>query len=98
MTEITRNEVIPHDALFDHFAALLLIHVARGEEGAASNAAAHLMHFEELELDLGASPAVGTPLANFYEGRGDELRANWPTFLRRMQEWPADCVVEEPAG
>ena len=33
--QTTRNEVIAHDALFDHFVALMLIHVSRGDDEAS---------------------------------------------------------------
>ena len=92
ITEITRNQVITHDALFDHFMALMLIRAARGENEAAANAAAHLMHFQEIELDLDAPPAPDTPLADFFATRGIELRDRWPEFVAWMAERTADCL------
>jgi hypothetical protein len=87
--EATRNELWPHDELYDHYVALLLIHTARGEVVEATNAAGHLIHFGELELPPlqtavdGVDPESG--LAAFLAARQDDVAQHW-RMLREALE------------
>lgn len=93
--EATRNELWPHDELYDHFVALLLIHVARDATTAAADAAAHLLHFAAidwppLEAALAGVDAT-SPLARFLDARGASLREHWSASLAPVRRESAEA-------
>jgi hypothetical protein len=84
--DATRNQLWPHDELYDHFTALVVIHAGSGRIDAATNAAAHLLHFTELQwlpLDAAAAAAGIRPessLAAFLAARGGEVEGHWSSL------------------
>jgi tetratricopeptide (TPR) repeat protein len=80
-----------HAALFDAYAALLLVHATRGEIDSAVTAAATLYHMSRPDWFLSerpsfCEPVVSSPLAEFLQARGAELRMNWPQIRDRLSE------------
>jgi hypothetical protein len=86
--DAARSEFWPHDELYDHFLAAVLIHVARGDLESARDAAGHLMHFADIRFgpaDLDFVPDPDSALAGFLAARDAELERAWPRFLDQIR-------------
>jgi hypothetical protein len=97
--DAARGEFWPHDELYDHFLAAVLIHVARGDLDGARDAAGHLMHFADIRFgpaDLDFEPDPDSALAEFLAARDAELERAWPRFLDQIGVSATDGSVRRP--